>query len=149
MPRYHPEAVLRYHAHVVKPANEVERADRHTSLADARAGICLAAGVALDDIDPASGYDISEQAYRRVRQSWVTTIMLHGWSGECRPESELPGVLASWTRRRPDLTAADSADAWLRDGASAHRQYWDGVIRVCNRPGCILHDDTVQQPVVP
>lgn len=137
---HHPHAVLRHFANSVRSGTSAERADNRTSMADARTGICLAAGVAINDIDPATGYDISARAYQNVRQSWVTTIRLHGWCGDYRPESDLPDVFAAWVERRPDLTVDDSADAWLQDGADAHLQHWDARGLACNRPSCILHD---------
>lgn len=141
MPGYHPRWVLRHFAHSVQPSTDAERADKNTSMADARTALCFANGVALDDIDPATGYNISECAYQNVRRSWVGNIKEHGWAGECRPESELPEVFAIWERRRPDLTADDSVDAWLKDGAEAHYQRWDASGVACSRPGCALHDE--------
>lgn len=133
-------AVLRYYAHTVKPAGAVERADRATSLADARTALCVAAGVGVDDIDPATGHDISTRAYEQSRASWVSVIEHHGWNGGyCRPESELPDVFAAWKRRRPDLTAGDSANAWLKDGQTAHLARWPVPDSVCIRAGCELH----------
>lgn len=97
----------------------------------------------MEDIDPASGHDISERAYQSSRASWVWTIKQHGWAPDYRPHSELPEVFAQWQRRRPDLTAADSADAWLADGIDAHRAYWAAPARSCNVPSCDLHAPSV------
>lgn len=59
--------------------------DRRTALADLRIALCLYLGVDPDDIDPASGYNHSLDAYLRVRASWV------------RAHEESPG--SDWTAR--------------------------------------------------
>jgi len=81
----------------------VDEADRATSKADARTALCLAAGVATADIDPASGADLSAVAYQRSRKSWLreltaaplTQFVVRG----CRQTGEY------WRRHRPDLVA--------------------------------------------
>lgn len=48
--------------------------DRRTALVDARTALCLARGVDVEDIDLASGHDLSFPAYERARQSWLTLV---------------------------------------------------------------------------
>lgn len=52
--------------------------DRRTALADLRAAVCVYAGVAVDDIDPASGYDLSERSYLDSLARWTEHFMVHG-----------------------------------------------------------------------
>jgi hypothetical protein len=84
--------------------------DRETSMVDARIALCVAEGIAIDDIDPASGYSLSRKSYESVRQSWRYTIREHGWS-ECY-RRDLEEVLAYWAARRPEFTEGDD---WLAD----------------------------------
>lgn len=125
---YSPTAVLRHYAFGSHP-------DQRTSMADARIGICLARGVAMEDIDPSSGYDHSRRAYDTVRRSWVELIEQHGFS-EFYEGPGLAEVMALWTRCRPEFTAGDD---WLSDGIAAHRTRWAGIGRPCNRESCDLH----------
>ena len=46
------------------------RADVRAALADARTALCIARGVALDEIDPASGHDLSRAAYEAAFDWW-------------------------------------------------------------------------------
>ncbi|WTW93656.1 hypothetical protein OG216_09820 [Streptomycetaceae bacterium NBC_01309] len=79
--------------------------DMPTSRADARIALCIAKGVPLDDIDPGLGYDISEDAYQRVRASHVRNLEeCQGSDFAVRYARE---AHASWLRHRPDLAADD------------------------------------------
>lgn len=85
------------------------RADAHASLCDARAAACLANGVAVEDIDPATGYNISATAYETARESWREYVRSHGldeWY--MRPRFER--AYGFWAAHRPDLAAGDD---WL------------------------------------
>lgn len=78
-----------------------DQPDRRTSLADARSAVCLARGVDVDDIDPASGHDLSFAAYKRVRQSWLTLVADDGgWTDWTRARCATAGE--RWRRRRPE-----------------------------------------------
>ncbi|MFI7089645.1 hypothetical protein ACIBUR_39425 [Streptomyces anulatus] len=104
-------------------------ADRLTSMADARTGSCIAAGVALDDIDPSSGYDHSRRAYNRVRASWIDLIRQHGAS----QFHEIPGleeVRASWAKTRPEFVDGDD---WLPEAVAAHHQFVESLAAPCRR----------------
>jgi hypothetical protein len=59
--------------------------DRRTSVADSRIALCIAREVPIDEIDPAQGYDLSERAYRSVRDRWLE-------EAAAEPDS-------NWTRR--------------------------------------------------
>lgn len=109
--------------------------DNRTSMADARIALCLARGVDMDDIDPASGYDYSRSAYDRCRQSWVSNIKYHGYS-VAYEGAALTRAIANWTARRPDFIAGDD---WLAVATDAHRTYWAGLGRACSRSTCDLH----------
>lgn len=87
----------------------VLRADGRTSVADARAALCVAQGVPLEDIDAASGHDLSRSAYEDVRLSWRRHVEMHGFSEEYdRPRYE--NAFTRWAARRPEFTAGDD---WL------------------------------------
>lgn len=88
-------------------------ADRKTSLADARIALCLAQGIALDDIDPASGYSLSRESYEQVRQSWRNQVKQPGWSEYLRPDYEK--AFAFWSVRRPEFTNGDDWFVGLED----------------------------------
>ncbi|MFC9818007.1 hypothetical protein ACFVJM_38830 [Streptomyces virginiae] len=110
--------------------------DRATAMADARTALCLAAGVDIEDIDPASGYDISRRAYRRSRQSWIDHMGQEGLSYfYVRPDLEK--VVARWTERRPQYTAGDD---WAAAGVDAHIRYWRERGGHCRHKDCLLHD---------
>ncbi|HEY5835033.1 hypothetical protein [Streptomyces sp.] len=108
--------------------------DQRTSMADARIALCLAAGTDMDDIDPASGYDYSQRAYNSSRQSWIDKVKYHRFS-EWYDREPLNETLANWAAHRPDATAGDD---WLAAGIEAHRTYWAGIGRTCNRDSCEL-----------
>ena len=113
----------------------VADADRYTSLADACTAWCISKGVALDDIDSASGHNYSRDAYLSFRAFWVNQIKYHGLSGPyLRPR--LDAVFANWVARRPGFTAGDD---WAAAGIEAHRAYWGGLGRVCTVEDCVLH----------
>lgn len=102
-------ALIRHHANNnTRDTDPAIRADARTSMADARTALCLASGVALEDIDPSSGYDYSAAAYEDVRASWRWHVGQHGltdWTAE-----RLAQVYAKWAARRPDLAVGDD---WL------------------------------------
>ncbi|MER5579633.1 hypothetical protein [Streptomyces massasporeus] len=130
-----------YHAaywHYVnqRATGPVAAADRVTSLADARAAMCLASGVDIDDIDPASGYDISRRAYESSRRSWVDAMRYDGLSYfYVRPHLEK--VVARWARRRPEFIVGDD---WAAAGMSAHLDYWRERGGRCRMDDCLIHD---------
>jgi hypothetical protein len=114
-------------------------ADKRTSMADSRIALAVARGVAMDDIDPASGYDYSRNAYATVRASWVLFLRDNGWSefhdkqGRTDPES----TVAKWAEHRPEFLAGDD---WLAAGIAAHRDRHTGP--TCFRNGrCDFHPD--------
>lgn len=74
--------------------------DRVTFLADCRIALCLAGGVDIDEIHAASGWDLSDRAYRNVRDSWARFIAEVG-STHSRPD--WAKVREIWRRHRPDL----------------------------------------------
>lgn len=125
-----PASLIRHYARSKDP-------DQRTSMADARIALCIAYGIAIDDIDPASGYNYSRGAYDRARQSWVSNIKYHGFS-EIYDRANLDSALANWTERRPEYTTGDD---WLAAGAAAHHTYWGELGLTCNRGTCSLHDD--------
>ncbi|MCP3755785.1 hypothetical protein [Streptomyces sp. TBY4] len=110
-------------------------ADRLTSMADARAGICIASGVAIEDIDPASGYDHSRRGYDRVRASWIDLIRQHGAS-EFYEIPDVAKVRARWAEKRPDFVEGDD---WLTEAFEAHRQFITALGRLCRRTSCDIH----------
>lgn len=81
--------------------------DRLTSLADCRIALCIATGVDPDDIHPAQGWDLSERAYRHVRNSWARFI---AESNSTHYRSSWAEVREDWRRYRPDLI--DDWPAW-------------------------------------
>lgn len=97
----------------IKATDPVERADIRTSLADARAALCIAQGVPIEDIDPASGCNLSRAAYERSRASWRWNATMHGLDDDglseffARLHDE---VFAYWAARRPQFTDGDD---WL------------------------------------
>ena len=128
MSQRNPASLIRHYAYSTDP-------DQRTSMSDARIFLCLAKGVDMGDIDPASGYDYSRRAYDRCRHSWVSTIACHGFSRVF----EGPGLtraLANWTAHRPDFIAGDD---WLADAEKAHLAFWEQAGRPCNRASCDLH----------
>ena len=80
--------------------------DRRTSLADLRAALCLELGVDMADIDPASGYSYSRNAYEHVRSLWRRAFAEAPDSSWV--ERNYREVRAKWLARRPDW-----GDDWL------------------------------------
>jgi len=124
-------AMIRSHACSTDP-------DQRTSMADARIAYCLARGVDMDDIDPASGYDRSRRAYESVRASWVWNIKQHGFSGFYGDGDRITTAYANWVAHRPDFTTGDD---WLADAEKAHRAYWEQDGRSCTNAHCDWHPD--------
>ncbi|MEU5433851.1 hypothetical protein AB0G73_10800 [Streptomyces sp. NPDC020719] len=114
------------------PARE---ADRLTSMADARAAICLAAGVAIEDIDPASGYNHSRAAYDRARASWINLIRQHGAS-EFHEVRDIAWARELWAAKRPDFVQGDD---WLTEALDAHEEFIASLGLPCRRSTCIVH----------
>lgn len=83
-------------------------ADMRTSMDDARTALCIARGVDLNDIDPATGHDYSRRAYESVRQSWLDLITTHGLTEHI--EQQVREVRAMWAERRPEWV---EGDPWL------------------------------------
>jgi hypothetical protein len=105
--------------------------DKRTSMADARIALCVARGVDMDDIDPASGYNYSRDAYNRARESWVWNIKQHGFNS-AYDEPPLQRAMANWASHRPDFIAGDD---WLAAGRAAHRAHWANAAVTCNFTG--------------
>lgn len=98
-----------------RTGNPVTDADRRTSMCDARIGLCLAVGVAAEDIDPASGFDYSAESYASVRASWRSLAEQHGFS-RFYDGPAYEAVLSAWRARRPDLVVANwIEEKWMRD----------------------------------
>lgn len=114
--------------------------DRRTSLADAQIALSVAHGVALDDIDPFSGYSMSRRACDAARRSWLSFIKFQGFS-EDYDRQPLDKTLAWWVERRPQYLAGDD---WLAAGMAAHREYWQRPGFACNRPTCDEHGEKEQ-----
>lgn len=123
-----PASLIRHYADSTDP-------DQRTSMADARIAFCLARGVAMDDVNPASGYNYSRRAYDRCRQSWVSNIKDHGLS-DFYEGGALRRAIATWTAHRPDFVAGDD---WLAAATEAHLAYWSAIGRCCPRATCDLH----------
>ncbi|MFG2847419.1 hypothetical protein ACGF12_30265 [Kitasatospora sp. NPDC048296] len=117
-------------------------ADRHTSMADARTAICLAAGVAIDDIDPASGYDLSHRAYRRARASWIDLIRQHG-ADEFYSLPNLAEARAYWAEKRPEFIVGDD---WATEAFEAHRQFIAALGGSCRKASCVVHYPLSAEP---
>lgn len=83
-------------------------ADRLTSMADARAAVALAAGVTVEDIDPASGYDHSGAACDGVRSSWIGLIRQHGAS-EFHEIRDIERARGFWLEKRPQFVEDELA----------------------------------------
>ncbi|MCQ8831814.1 hypothetical protein [Streptomyces malaysiensis] len=108
MARHPCRGVLFHYARVIT-SDPVAEADRHGAMADARIALCIANGVAIDDIDPSSGYDLSRRAYDEVRQSWREMVEQHGFN-ELYDRPRYEKAHAFWVERRPEFTAGDN---WL------------------------------------
>lgn len=75
--------------------------DVQTTRADLRAAVCLARGVAIDDVCPSKGYDLSDRAFTAVRDSWAELLGAHrpsDWTYARHDEAR-----AFWANARPDL----------------------------------------------
>lgn len=120
-----PARLIRHYAYDNDP-------DQRTSMADSRIALCLKLGVAMDDIDPASGYNCSRASYDRSRASWVLYLKEWGFS-DIYDREHLEKALTTWTRRRPQFTAGDD---WLAAGTVAHRAYWADHGDRCPRETC-------------
>lgn len=136
--RRDPAAIVRHYAHQ-ETAGPVGKADQYTSMCDARTALCLSLNGNVDDIDPSSGYSMSRRSYESTRNSWISTIKFHGFSAYYEQDA-LDKAFAYWVERRPQYTAGDD---WLASGMAAHREYWHGVGRSCNRPTCDEHGDDI------
>uniref|UniRef100_UPI003F491FA7 hypothetical protein n=1 Tax=Nonomuraea sp. CA-251285 TaxID=3240002 RepID=UPI003F491FA7 len=110
------QAVRLIHHFAIHPSvKSVSADDRRTSMADARIALCLAQGVAPEDIDPASGYDYSAEAYARVRESWRNLARQHGFS-RFYDGPHYERAIAAWRARRPDLVVDNwIEEEWVRD----------------------------------
>lgn len=73
--------------------------DRWASLADLRALACIRAGADLDDIDPATGHELTRRAYLVSRASWVEYVATHGLNDYTRPACR--AARDYWAERRP------------------------------------------------
>lgn len=132
--RHHPNLLLMSYAR--RPLDcPVCEADRLTSMADARIGVCIAAGVAIDDIDPTTGYDYSRRAYGRARASWIDLIRQHGAS-EFHELCDIDEVKAKWAAKRPEFVEGDD---WLTEALDAHRDFIAELGHPCRRTSCIVH----------
>jgi len=137
--RFDPAAVLRHYAHQ-QTAGPVGEADRYTSMCDSRTALALSLGTSIDDIDPSSGYSMSRRSCESVRHSWISSIKYHGFSAIHEQEA-LNKAVAYWAERRPHYLDGDD---WLAAGMAAHREYWQGVGRACNRPSCDEHGEDIE-----
>lgn len=135
MSQRNPASLIRHYAGSTDP-------DQRTSMADARIALCLARGVDMDDIDPASGYNRSRDAYDRCRQSWVVNIRDHGLS-DLYEGPALARAIATWTEHRPDFIAGDD---WLKAATEAHHTHWSALGRPCPRETCDLHTSEQNAP---
>ncbi|MEU7317455.1 hypothetical protein [Streptomyces sp. NPDC007083] len=70
-------------------------------MADCRIALCLARGLPIDEIDAVRGYDLSERAYREVRDRWLEEADAHPDSDWLRTRYQ--HAFESWARHRPDL----------------------------------------------
>lgn len=75
--------------------------DARTTLADLRTALCIASGVALDDVDPAQGYDMSRRSFDTACVSWRGVL---GLSSE-RMRAGYERARAYWQGRRPEWMA--------------------------------------------
>ena len=106
--------LLRVAPDPVTVTDPVELADRRTSLADARAALCLAHGIHPDDIT-GLGYDHTRAAYESVRASWVQHIEQDGWADRSylKLSSDIAEVMRDWA----DFLGGDN---WLSEGWERH-----------------------------
>ncbi|MFI1799828.1 hypothetical protein ACH427_21085 [Streptomyces sp. NPDC020379] len=113
----------------------VREADRLTSMADARIAICVASGVAIEDIDPASGYNHSRAAYERARASWIDLIRQHGAS-EFHEVRDIAWARGLWAEKRPEFVEGDD---WLTEALDAHKEFIASLGHPCRRSSCVVH----------
>lgn len=93
----------------------VAMADHATSMADARAALCVARGVPFDDID-GTGYSLTRDSYERSRQSWRNAFKDDGGLTDyTRPWHE--EAVAYWTAQRPQFIKGDDWFADIRANA--------------------------------
>lgn len=78
--------------------------------AQLRRELCLARGVAPDDIDPDTGHDLSRRAFEQVRAEWRDLVRGSTWNDYLA--ADYRQARAQWEQRRPEWTAAD---AWIAD----------------------------------
>lgn len=129
-------ANIRLMSYARKPLDcPVCEADRLTSMADARAAIALAAGVAIEDIDPATGYDHSRASYNRVRASWIDHIRQHG-ADDFHEIRDIEWARGLWAAKRPDFVEGDD---WLTEAAEAHKEFVASLGRPCKLKTCTIH----------
>jgi hypothetical protein len=76
--------------------------DPLSAYADLRAAVCLEDGVAIEDIDPREGYDLSRRRYEAVRDQW------RGWLAENPDPYWYLQIRNWWLQRRPEWD-----DDWL------------------------------------
>jgi hypothetical protein len=76
--------------------------DARTTLADLRTALCIASGTALDDIDPAQGYDTSRRSFDAACTSWRQGPL--GLTCE-RMRTSYERARAYWQARRPEWMA--------------------------------------------
>jgi hypothetical protein len=88
--------------------------DRRTSLADLRIALCLEIGVAIEDIAPASGHNISRRSYENIRAQWQEVMARDPDSEWCRRSYDQ--VRRSWLRHQPEWT-----DDWLATPSRAEQ----------------------------
>lgn len=116
-------------------ATDFAAPDARTTLADARAALCLACGVPPGFISPL-GYDHTDRGYAAVRASWVHHIEGFGFRlpvGDDPAFADVTAAHAVWAEARPDLAVGDD---WLAAGWEAHeRRYPDG----CGQPCDLCH----------
>lgn len=107
----------------------VETADRATSMADARTALCLARGVAVEDIHPARGTDLSLRAYRSARGSWARLLaeQVTDWTVQgCRQARD------HWAAVRPGYLADEP---------------WPELPRECDTCGALEQDWPADHPL--
>lgn len=103
----------------------VAAADNRTAMCDARAALCIALGVPLEEIDPSSGHDLTRRAYEDVRASWRWNAEMHGLTGDGQLTDWFAGAygeaLAWWSARRAQFAAGDD---WF---AGIHKPETEGA----------------------
>lgn len=95
----------------------VENALRAEALDTARMALCFANGVAIEDVDPVHGYDISSEAYERSRASWWLLVRdepTSEWGARTVDE-----VRARWIKRRPEHVQPGDWPDFAPEGAAS------------------------------